>query len=387
MKDVSLATQAFSCYTIPVKQSRYQSIFFPILIMLVALVVALGLTQHQATSQMMSSQKPVSRVWMEYAEQLVKKEMPFPPVAARFYAFVSSVYADVVYATGDSLQASEATRQIINQLYPEKAQTTDTFFVTLTKQSRHALSSKATNILAAYKTREMTDGERDIVWDGVIPVGEGKWVKTNKQPLSPTAGQWKRWIVDDGAEFTIPAPPVYNSPEDVEELRIVTKAAAERDPVWNKKIIFWQGIPGTESPAGIWQNILYTQVKDSLINDATYSLEQKVVAQSIADAFLECWDVKYRYWTARPDMRIPGLKTSMPDPAFPSYPSGHATISAAAATVLSSILPDKKDYWMRMAREASDSRLYAGIHFKVDTDEGFALGQQVGTAVVKKLSL
>ncbi len=355
--------------------------------MLVGFLAAIALTLHQSVPRVAGNEKLLSRAWMEYAEQMVKKEMPFPPVAARFYAFVSSVYADVLIATGDSLQASEATRQIINQLYPEKEQDTNSEFVTLTQKYQHALSAKAANILAEYKTREMTDGERDIIWDGVIPAGEGKWVKTNKQPLSPTAGQWKRWIVDNNTQFTVPPPPDYNSPQDMEELKIVAKASAQRDAAWNKKIIFWQGIPGTESPAGIWQNILYMQVKDSQVNDATYSVEQKLVAQSIADAFLACWDVKYRYWTARPDMRIPGLKTSMPDPAFPSYPSGHATISAAAATVLSSILPEKKDYWMQMAKEASDSRLYAGIHFKVDTDEGYTLGQQVGAAVVNKLSL
>jgi hypothetical protein len=250
-----------------------------------------------------------------------------------------------------------------------------------------ALSAHAQTVLDIYKDRELHDGVRDLHWDGVIPVGDGKWVKTNKAPFSPRAGEWKRWIVPQDAEFDTPPPPAYNSPEDLKELQIVQDYAKKRTPEWNKKIIFWQGIPGTESPAGIWLNLFYSQTTGKNYTDKQFAQYQKVLAQTMADGFMECWKVKYIYWTARPDMRIPGFVTTMPDPAFPSYLSGHSTISAAAATVLGAMVPEKKAYWMHMAEEARDSRIYAGIHFQVDNTNGFSLGQKIGNVVIGQMKL
>jgi hypothetical protein len=367
----------------------FRLFFLGRLLFIFALIIIVGLflTQISTKRKPADTPTPISRAWMEYAEVIVKKTMPHPPEAARFYAFVSAVYADIILATHDSLQASEATRQIVNQIYPDEKMATDKLWYALTKKNTVQLDSHAQMILDAYKERELHDGQRETQWDGIIPEGQGIWIKTNKQPFSPTAGSWQRWIVPEDTDFAVPAPPEYNSKEDLEQLVIAKDAAMKRDAEWNKKIIFWQGIPGTESPAGIWQNVFYEQVKDARFSDEKYSHDQKLLAQTIADAFLECWKVKYIYWTARPDMRIPGLVTSMPDPAFPSYLSGHSTISAAAATVLGVLVPQKKVYWMTMAEEARDSRLYAGIHFEIDNTNGFALGKKIGTVVLAQLRL
>src|SRR5207245_2468798 len=130
-------------------------------------------------------------------------------------------------------------------------------------------------------------------------------------------------------------------------------------------INFWGGTPGTDSPSGIWQNQLYKTIKsdlpkDSLQADKTYAAIQMDIAQAMSDAFMECWKVKYSYWTARPTMRIPGLQTAMDNPNFPSYISGHSTISKAAADVLSVLVPKYQMQWEAMASEARDSRLSAG---------------------------
>ncbi|MEK1833046.1 hypothetical protein AAAC51_41450 [Priestia megaterium] len=37
-------------------------------------------------------------------------------------------------------------------------------------------------------------------------------------------------------------------------------------------------------------------------------------------------------------------------------------------------------------KESAQSRLYAGVHFKVDNDEGLRLGRQIGETVVKLMS-
>jgi hypothetical protein len=326
-----------------------------------------------------------SRKWMEFSMDLVRKNKPTPPESSRFYAYVSSVYFDVLNETDDQQQASEATRKVLSQLSSEDGNLINDFAKKLYEQPV-MLNEKAQDILDKYLDRELHDGMRELEWDTIIPKGDGNWVFTNKQPYSPRAGEWKRWILTD-LKYDVPAPPVFNSAEDLAELKIVKKAASERDAFWNEKIIFWQGIPGTEAPAGIWQNIMFQSVKDTNLDDLSFAKEQKILAQSIADSFLECWKVKFVYWTARPSMRIPGLVTSMPDPPFPSYLSGHSTISRTAAEVLSKLYPEKKDYWLTMADEAKQSRLYAGIHFDVDNQQGAILGQKISADIINTLNL
>jgi membrane-associated phospholipid phosphatase len=82
----------------------------------------------------------------------------------------------------------------------------------------------------------------------------------------------------------------------------------------------------------------------------------------------------------------PGWKPLLVTPPFPSYPSGHATTSAAAAAVLGHFFPTARERPRRMADEAAQSRLYAGIHFPSDTRAGLVLGRQVAGAALRRVS-
>jgi membrane-associated phospholipid phosphatase len=82
-------------------------------------------------------------------------------------------------------------------------------------------------------------------------------------------------------------------------------------------------------------------------------------------------------------------------PPFPEYPSGHSTLSAAAATVLASVIgdpysftdhtrerdaaiPRSFDSFWAAAEEAEISRLYGGIHFRAAIERGFEQGRCIG---------
>jgi hypothetical protein len=121
------------------------------------------------------------------------------------------------------------------------------------------------------------------------------------------------------------------------------------------------------------------------MTEEEFAYRQMILAQTLSDAFMECWKVKYIYWTKRPDMVNTTIHTAMPNPPFPSYVSGHSTISFAAATVLGYFFPNKKEMYLQNAEEAKNSRLWAGIHFSYDNEEGKKLGRQVGEEVIKTL--
>jgi membrane-associated phospholipid phosphatase len=72
-------------------------------------------------------------------------------------------------------------------------------------------------------------------------------------------------------------------------------------------------------------------------------------------------------------------------PGFPSYVSGHSSVSSAAATVLADFFPESAQNLGSMAREAAVSRLYGGIHFRSDNEAGLALGEQIGARTLARL--
>ena len=57
-----------------------------------------------------------------------------------------------------------------------------------------------------------------------------------------------------------------------------------------------------------------------------------------------------------------------------SYPSGHATMGYAAAAVLASLIPGNAQLILARAADYAESRLYCGVHYRLDIDAGQVLG-------------
>jgi hypothetical protein len=321
-----------------------------------------------------------SRAVMEYAEDIVREKKPTPPMSARFYAYVASVYYEILANTKDQAQAVKGVFTIIDTLYPDTKVTPKN--TALLAFQNVSLNAEATRVLTKYEERMKTDADTSLVGERLV--GDPYWVGEN--PFEPSAGNWKRWNTE-GITFSVPPPPVFQSTEYKKALREVEEAAEGRSSKEGEIVNFWGGVPGTEAPAGIWQNRLYDVTKSDSLSDESYAYAQMILAQTLADAFMECWKTKYIYWTKRPSMVDGSINLSMNNPPFPSYVSGHSTISRAAAEVLTVLFPQHKDVWLHDAAEAKNSRLWAGIHFPYDNEVGAELGRQVGEEVVKRLTL
>ena len=94
---------------------------------------------------------------------------------------------------------------------------------------------------------------------------------------------------------------------------------------------------------------------------------------TIAGAFVANQVVKLFVPRARPD--VPGLPPLTGTMSNRSYPSAHATTSAAAARALTPLVGAVPVYPLAVAMALS--RLYLGVHWPSDTAAGFALGTAI----------
>jgi membrane-associated phospholipid phosphatase len=109
------------------------------------------------------------------------------------------------------------------------------------------------------------------------------------------------------------------------------------------------------------------------------------VHAALNDTFIITWYLKYSWDVARPNQYSRNLPTVLPTPLFPAYPSAHATVAGCAEVLLSYFFPPHSNTITEKMEQATLSRLYAGVHFKVDNDEGLKLGRQIGEMVVQVL--
>ena len=221
----------------------------------------------------------------------------------------------------------------------------------------------------------------DLVGEVNVPVGPGYW--TGDDPLRPLWDKVTPWTTDDITRYRPGPPPAYASPEFVAALEEVRRIADGRTEEERRISEFWADGPGTYTPPGHWNAIASDLIADHGLGDLESARTLAVLNIALMDAGISCWDAKYHYWLLRPWMADPGITTSVARPPFPSYTSGHATFSGAASAVLACIFPDDGDEIAAMAEEAADSRLYGGIHYRFDNEEGLESGRMIGRAAVE----
>ena len=145
---------------------------------------------------------------------------------------------------------------------------------------------------------------------------------------------------------------------------------------------YWSDGAGSYTPPGHWHREAAKLARKNKLSEVCTARTLALVGTAVMDAGIACWEAKYFYMTPRPQQF--GLKTSIGLPNFPSYTSGHSTFSQAAATVLGSIFPNEATRLNDAAKQASDSRVFGLIHFRVDCEMGLVHGKKIGEFAVAR---
>ncbi|MEO5684224.1 MAG: vanadium-dependent haloperoxidase [Chitinophagaceae bacterium] len=257
----------------------------------------------------------------------------------------------------------------------------------------------------------------------------GRWVPT---PPAYTSGMEPHWneirtvVMDSATQFVPPAPykfDVTNKNSNYYKEVIAIKTAIDSITPEQRHIAeFWDDNPfklnvsghvmfGTKkfSPPGHWMSITGIAARKAKADYGTTVYAFAITAIAQFDAFVQCWDEKYRSNTVRPETVInkyidPNWLPILQTPPFPEYTCGHSTVSSANAEALTHVFGDKFAYtdttelefgiesrsynsFREAAIENNWARFYGGIHFHHSCIISTEYGKKVGELVVAKLKM
>ena len=219
--------------------------------------------------------------------------------------------------------------------------------------------------------------------------GEQPWISLEspkRPPMLPVFGKVKSFLFDSLTCIALrPPPPPSTSSEKMrketqEIYDMVKNATREQIAI----VHFWADGVNTYTPPGHWDAIAAEDFIPKNFSEVRWARNLALLNMSLMDAAIVCWDTKNFYFNPRPSQMNPAIKTLTGLPNFPSYISGHSTFSGAAATILGHIIPERASAYNAMAAEASISRMYGGIHFRSDCEQGLVVGKNIGNYAVQR---
>jgi membrane-associated phospholipid phosphatase len=376
------------------------------------------------------SAAPVVEGWLGQTMELVSRRPKDPPSSSRSYSYVSAAMHDAVLAayhfkyaydrdepdgessvdrSPDPSYPSEhaaiagAASRVIAYLYPEYPKARLDERAEDIAQARVAAGANYPSDVAAGLKLGRAIAERYIEkasrdgytrkWDGKRPHGPAHWEPppgSTGQPIQPLAGTWKTWLLDPVDRFQPPAPPKYGTPAFVANAKDVVRVKQSLTARQKEIAKFWEAGPGTALPAGVWNKVAIAYVRKKQLSVPRQVRLFALLNIAMADAGGACWNAKFQtgWWDPRPINAIrdlgldDGWEPYLGTPLFPSYPSGTSNYSGAAGEVLAYVFPDDAKMWRARAVEAGMSRLWGGVHWRIDVEQGLKMGRQVGELVV-----
>ncbi|PWJ59357.1 PAP2 superfamily protein [Dyadobacter jejuensis] len=257
------------------------------------------------------------------------------------------------------------------------------------------------------------------------PSGEkGSWYPTPPgyfAPVEPYFNTIRTFALDSAAQFK-PIPPVAFSEDKNSDFFKMMLVNYKEELTEEEKVIaaFWDCNPfalannghlnvGMKkiSPGAHWIGITDIACQKAQVDFSKAMLITMAASVGMMDAFVACWDEKYRSDRIRPETAIrqyidPKWTPFLQTPPFPEYLSGHSVVSAAEAVILTHFLGEDFAYsdtveerfglqardfksFKQASQEAAISRFYGGIHYMDAIEVGVDQGTKVGNWVVKRL--
>lgn len=298
-----------------------------------------------------------------------------------------------------------------------------------------ALAEKSVNAILQNRQQDAWDGEAEYTWH---PMAAGVYAEFNEHSGTPEGfifgSGWakaKPFMLPTPDHFRSPPPPDIQSEaytkafNEVKEVGSTQNAIRTRD---QEHLAMWWKDFVENSHNRLARQLVLKEELNLWEAARLYAL----MNMAVYDAYINVFDNKFHYNHWRPYTAIRWAENdenpnTLADLEwnnlhqhtypFPSYPSAHGTASSAAMETLAHTLGKGNDYDFVMVTqevdsagpfsekmemhpptrsfssfteaglEASLSRIYLGIHFRYDSEEGHRLGREIGNYAVENFLL
>jgi hypothetical protein len=222
-------------------------------------------------------------------------------------------------------------------------------------------------------------------WSGSVPTGPDKWssqLQPPRPPLGPQLGGMRPFFMTTGAEFRPAGPPAYGSQAFKAAVAEVRSISDKRTGEQLRIAQYWENVTGAFA-AGHWNEVARSAIAAHGLGEAESVRILAMMHMVGVDAWIACHDAKYTYWVPRPTQVDPDIRLTIGLPNHPSYPSNHACVSGAMGLVLDGHFPDQGGRYFAMGRQAGESRIYAGIHYRFDLDDGYVIARKLSAKALQ----
>ncbi len=399
---------------------------------------------------------------MDNLTDVIVHDIFSPPVASRIYTYPSIAAYEVLSQTNDQyhslngqltglspipepkddaainphLAALQAFHEVSKTLVFSDAKI-DTFYHNFIKEVKntdisdsrmkasvdygHLVAQHIINWASKDNYKETrTDPKYTILYE------EDKWQPTPPDYMEGIEPHWNKirpFVIDSASQFQPVLPTTFDmnkSSQFYKELVEVYDVGVNLSEEQEAIAQFWDCNPYVShhhghvmyatkkiTPGGHWIGITKIACQQTKADFIETVRAYTSVSITLADAFISCWDEKWRSILVRPETLInkyidekwePLLQT----PPFPEYTSGHSVVSGSASIMLSKIFgedfhfidstevkyglpPRTFDSFKLAADEAAVSRLYGGIHYRPAIANGITQGRSLGTYLSNEL--
>lgn len=262
-------------------------------------------------------------------------------------------------------------------------------------------------------------------WEAAYGGVPGRWQPTTPGPGKPMYPYWgdvRTFVITKGERLCKPPIPYSEDPKSAFYAQAIevynnSNPAQTYELKWIGE--FWSDdlVDLTFSPGPRWIAIATQAISNEKANlDLALECYAKT-GMALADASIACWYSKYYWNIERPDNYIRRLidnnwTSTLNNPVtgdkgftppFPAFPSGHSMMGGAGAVAIESVFgsnyemtdichqgrtdfigtPRTFESIGDMATENAISRIWLGVHFRMDSEVGLDFGRTIGRKVTK----
>jgi hypothetical protein len=338
--------------------------------------------------------------------------------------------------TDDNLAAGITARELLKFVFPSQQAYIDQQYTarhgTTTQQAATDAANQEINIVKAARTNDGSNAAPTYTFDNV----PGAWRRTPNPdctaPIDPQFGAVTPFVMSSGSQFRRPLPggattyaqllassaytTVFNDVKSLGRVNSTTRTAAQTQIAH-----FWSNdANGTYKPPG--QLLDHTRIvaQSRITNPLRLSRLFAQASFALADAAIAAWDAKFRtpvdLWRPVSAIQLadtdgnantaadPSWLPLGPSPCFPAWVSGHATLAGAWSRVMITEFGDAVTYtagtedpnavgvtrtftsFTNAAIEDARSRIYLGVHYQFDADDGRATGTNIGNLTSTRMA-